>query len=60
MNNLSNNFFYFISGILFGSIFTYLLYKNKINLLNNKITYLEEKNLNLTEHLMYLDSSPYN
>ncbi len=66
MNNLSNNFFYFITGMLFGGSYIYLLEKKKIHLLNNevnllknKISYLEEKNFNLIDHLMYLDSSPY-
>jgi hypothetical protein len=64
MNNSSNIFYYFISGMLIGSTFIYLIDMKKFNLLNNKINLLddnigklEKKNLNLIDHLMYLDSS---
>jgi|688.fasta_scaffold797123_2 hypothetical protein len=59
MDNSSNNYFLFISGILVGSSFIYLFNLYDATKLKNDIVRLEETNKNLLEQLMYMDSTPY-
>ena len=54
------NNYYAICGFLSGGILVYLFNNYKINNLEKKIKELEETNMNLIEHLMFLDSTPHN
>lgn len=58
MNNI--NYYYTLCGFLSGGLLMFIFTTYKINQLKMKINELEETKTNLLEHLMILDSSPYN
>jgi len=61
MNSINNtNIYYGLCGFLSGGILIYLFRQYKINNLEKKIKELEETNINLIEHMMFMDSTPCN